>query len=81
MNATGADLADPATVRILGMDAFRQSTLLGFIGFVTMAFLLLAPLVWILKRTTVPTRLGRFSSVMRLAACIRLLRKSWVSSS
>jgi hypothetical protein len=42
------------------MEVFRQSTLLGFIeafGFVTLAFLLLVPLVWILKRTTVPVRL------------------------
>jgi DHA2 family multidrug resistance protein len=61
LNATGADLADPATVQMLGIEVFRQSTLLGFIeafGFVTLAFLLLVPLVWILKRTTVRTRLG-----------------------
>ncbi len=60
LNATGANLADPATVQMLGIEVFRQSTLLGFIeafGFVTLAFLLLVPLVWILKRTTVPVRL------------------------
>jgi len=48
-------------VQMLGIEVFRQSTLLGFIeafGFVTLAFLLLVPLVWILKRTTVRTRLG-----------------------
>jgi MFS transporter, DHA2 family, multidrug resistance protein len=61
LNATGANLADPATVQMLGIEVFRQSTLLGFIeafGFVTLAFLLLVPLVWILKRTTVPARSG-----------------------
>lgn len=52
---TGADVTDPTTIQLLGMEVFRQSTLLGFIeafGFVTAAFALLIPFVLILKRTS-----------------------------
>jgi DHA2 family multidrug resistance protein len=52
---TGADVTDPTTIQLLGMEVSRQSTLLGFIeafGFVTAAFALLIPFVLILKRTS-----------------------------
>ena len=48
LDATGASLSDPSTTQLLGLEVFRQSSLLGFIeafGFVTLAFLLLIPLV------------------------------------
>jgi DHA2 family multidrug resistance protein len=52
---TGADVTDPTTIQLLGLEVFRQSTLLGFIeafGFVTLAFALLIPFVLILRRTS-----------------------------
>jgi DHA2 family multidrug resistance protein len=61
LDATGASLSDPSTTQLLGLEVFRQSTLLGFIeafGFVTLAFLLLIPLVLVLKRTTGASQFG-----------------------
>jgi DHA2 family multidrug resistance protein len=65
LDATGASLSDPSTTQLLGLEVFRQSTLLGFIeafGFVTLAFLLLIPLVLVLKRTTSASQFGISSS-------------------
>jgi DHA2 family multidrug resistance protein len=65
LDATGASLSDPSTTQLLGLEVFRQSTLLGFIeafGFVTLAFLLLIPLVLVLKRTTGASQFGLSSS-------------------
>jgi DHA2 family multidrug resistance protein len=45
----------------LAMEVARQATLLGFIeafGFVTLSFLVLIPLVLLLKRTSGPVRFG-----------------------
>ncbi len=61
LDATGASLSDPSTTQLLGLEVFRQSNLLGFIeafGFVTLAFLLLIPLVLVLKRTTGASQLA-----------------------
>ena len=61
LDATGASLSDPSTTQLLGLEVFRQSNLLGFIeafGFVTLAFLLLIPLVPVLRRTTGPVKFG-----------------------
>ncbi len=52
LETTGINAGDPSTAEILGKEVLRQSTLLGFIeafGFVTLAFLLLIPLVLFLS--------------------------------
>ena len=54
LDATGANIGDSRTAQLLAFEVGRQSTLLGFIeafGFVTLAFLLLIPLVLLLNRT------------------------------
>jgi DHA2 family multidrug resistance protein len=54
LDSIGANIADPETTRLLAFEVGRQSSLLGFIeafGFVTLAFLLLVPLVLLLNRT------------------------------
>jgi DHA2 family multidrug resistance protein len=61
LDATGASLSDPNTTQLLGLEVFRQSSLLGFIeafGFVTLAFLVLIPLVVLLQRTTQAVKFG-----------------------
>jgi DHA2 family multidrug resistance protein len=53
LDATGLSLSDPGTPQILAGELMRQSTMLGFIaafGFVTLSFLVLIPLVLLLKR-------------------------------
>jgi DHA2 family multidrug resistance protein len=55
LDASGSSLTDPATMQLLGLEVARQATLLGFIeafGFVTLSFLVLIPLVLLLKRTS-----------------------------
>ncbi len=54
LDATGLSMSDPRTPQILGFEVMRQSTMLGFLeafGFVTLSFLVLIPLVLLLKRT------------------------------
>ena len=61
LGATGERLSDAATMPIVAMEVMRQATLLGFIetfGFVTLSFLLLIPLVLLLKRTSGPVQFG-----------------------
>jgi len=61
LGATGGSLSDAATMPIVAMEVMRQATLLGFIetfGFVTLSFLLLIPLVLLLKRTSGPVQFG-----------------------
>ena len=60
-NATGMSATDPKAIEILGLQVMQQATLLGFIeafGFVCLSFLLLIPLVMLLKRTTGPVQFG-----------------------
>jgi MFS transporter, DHA2 family, multidrug resistance protein len=61
LDTTGSSITDPNTMQILGMEVARQATLLGFIeafGFVTLSFLVLIPLVLLLKRTSGPIEFG-----------------------
>ncbi len=61
LDATGSSISDPKTMQIIGLEVMRQSTLLGFIeafGFVTLSFLVLVPLVLLLKRTSGPVQFG-----------------------
>ena len=54
LDATGLSMSDPRTPQILGFEVMRQSTMLGFLeafGFVTLSFLVLIPLLLLLKRT------------------------------
>ncbi len=61
IDSTGASVTDPKTMQIIGLEVMRQATLLGFIeafGFVTLSFLVLIPLVLLLKRTSGPVQFG-----------------------
>ena len=61
LDTTGSSATDPNTMQLLGMEVARQATLLGFIeafGFVTLSFLVLIPLVLLLKRTSGPIEFG-----------------------
>ena len=61
LDVTGSTVTDPITMQLLGTEVARQATLLGFIeafGFVTLSFLVLIPLVLLLKRTTGPIAFG-----------------------
>jgi MFS transporter, DHA2 family, multidrug resistance protein len=61
LDMTGSSVSDPKTMQIIGLEVMRQATLLGFIeafGFVTLSFLVLIPLVLLLKRTTGPVQFG-----------------------
>jgi len=52
-DTTGLSASDPNTLQILAMELSRQATMIGFIeafGFVTLSFLLLIPLVLLLKK-------------------------------
>jgi DHA2 family multidrug resistance protein len=65
LDATGSNVADPTTMQLIGLEVIRQSTLLGFIeafGFVTLSFLVLIPLVLLLRRTSGPVQFGFPSS-------------------
>jgi DHA2 family multidrug resistance protein len=53
LGAMGASSPDPSTARIISLEVLRQANLVGFIeafGFVTLAFLVLVPLVLLLGR-------------------------------
>jgi MFS transporter, DHA2 family, multidrug resistance protein len=61
LDATGSSVSDPKTMQIIGLEVARQATLLGFIeafGFVTLSFLVLIPLVLLLKPTSGPVQFG-----------------------
>jgi DHA2 family multidrug resistance protein len=65
LNTTGLSVTDPRTPQVLAGELLRQSTMLGFIeafGFVALSFLVLVPLVLLLKRDTIagprPRRFG-----------------------
>jgi DHA2 family multidrug resistance protein len=61
LNAFGASSVDAKTMQIAGLQVMQQATLLGFIeafGFVTVSFLVLIPLVMLLKRTSGPVQFG-----------------------
>ena len=61
LDVSGSSATDPNTMQHLAMEVARQATLLGFIeafGFVTLSFLVLIPLVLLLKRTSGPVRFG-----------------------
>jgi len=52
LDSTGLSLSDPHTPQMLGLELMRQSTMIGFIeafGFVTLSFLVLIPLVLLLR--------------------------------
>jgi len=52
-DATGLTVPDPSAMQILAVELGRQATMIGFIeafGFVTLSFLLLIPLVLLLKK-------------------------------
>lgn len=52
LDASGLSMSDPGAPQILGLELMRQSTMIGFIeafGFVTLSFLLLIPLVLLLR--------------------------------
>jgi DHA2 family multidrug resistance protein len=52
-DASGLGPSDPHTLQVLAMELSRQATMIGFIeafGFVTLSFLLLIPLVLLLKK-------------------------------
>lgn len=53
LDATGLSLSDPHAPQMLAMELARQATMIGFIeafGFVTLSFLVLIPLVLLLKK-------------------------------
>ena len=61
LGVTGESLSDATTMPIVALEVMRQATLLGFIeafGFVTLSFLVLIPLVLLLKRTSGPVQFG-----------------------
>ncbi len=61
LESTGSSIYDMKTVPYMASEVMRQATLLGFIeafGFVTLSFLVLIPLVLLLKRTTGPVQFG-----------------------
>jgi DHA2 family multidrug resistance protein len=52
LDATGLSMSDARTPQMLGLELMRQSTMIGFVeafGFVTLSFLLLIPLVLLLR--------------------------------
>ncbi|AGK58531.1 EmrB/QacA subfamily drug resistance transporter [Hyphomicrobium denitrificans 1NES1] len=53
LDTTGLSMSDPHTLQMLAMELTRQSTMIGFIeafGFVTLSFLVLIPLVLLLRK-------------------------------
>ena len=61
LDSTGSSIYDLKTIPYMASEVMRQATLLGFIeafGFVTLSFLVLIPLVLLLKRTTGPVQFG-----------------------
>lgn len=62
LDTTGLSMSDPHTAQILGLEVMRQSTMIGFLeafGFVTLSFLVLIPLVLLLRRQTVDEAAAR----------------------
>jgi DHA2 family multidrug resistance protein len=52
-DATGLTVPDPGAMQVLALELSRQATMIGFLeafGFVTLSFLLLIPLVLLLKK-------------------------------
>jgi DHA2 family multidrug resistance protein len=67
LDATGLSMSDPRLAQILGFELTRQSTMIGFIeafGFVTLSFLLLIPLVLLLRRVGATQRLRERSDLL-----------------
>ncbi len=61
LDATGTSVSEPKAMQVIGLEVMRQATLLGFIeafGFVTLSFLILIPLVLLLKRISGPVQFG-----------------------
>jgi DHA2 family multidrug resistance protein len=61
LNATGLSITDPRAQQMLGLELTRQSTMIGFVeafGFVTTSFLILIPLVFLLKQTGASSPFG-----------------------
>jgi DHA2 family multidrug resistance protein len=53
LDATGLSMSDPHALQMLAMELARQATMIGFIeafGFVTLSFMVLIPLVLLLKK-------------------------------
>jgi DHA2 family multidrug resistance protein len=53
LDATGLSMSDPHALQMLAMELTRQATMIGFIeafGFVTLSFMVLIPLVLLLKK-------------------------------
>lgn len=64
LQATGLSMNDPRTLEILSSELARQATMIGFVeafGFVTLSFLVLIPLVVLLKQTGAASPYGQIA--------------------